>query len=121
MIHNLILPVLLCLTMAASTHAAPLTKQQAKKLTSTLRQALKDTLTDEDSAKFRNEYLSMSEIDGSTEIALCGEVNSKNQFGGYAGFQQYIVTTSDGVIRNTPAVPTATQYLWPVWCSRPIK
>lgn len=121
MIHNFILPVLLCLTMATSTHAAPLTKQQAKKLTSTLRQALKDTLTDEDSAKFRNEYLSMSEIDGSTEIALCGEVNSKNQFGGYAGFQQYIVTTSDGVIRNTPAVPTATQYLWPIWCSRPIK
>lgn len=121
MIHKSILPLLLCLAMAASSHAAPPTKQQAKKLTATLRQALKDTLTDEDSAKFRNEYLSLSDTDGSTEIALCGEVNSKNKFGGYVGYQQFIVTTGGMVIMNTQDVPTATQYLWPVWCGRPLK
>lgn len=40
-------------------------------------------LKDGNSAKFANVYVS-------TDNIVCGEVNSKNSFGGYAGYQRFI-------------------------------
>lgn len=45
---------------------------------------LLSSLKDPESAQFRNERLTASG-------ALCGEVNSKNSFGGYLGFKHYIL------------------------------
>jgi len=49
--------------------------------------AVRSKLKDGDSAKFRNVYFHR----GSDGIPMtCGEVNSKNSFGGYTGFQRFI-------------------------------
>lgn len=49
--------------------------------------AAKTILKDPESAKFRNVYFNQ----GADNIPMtCGEVNSKNSFGGYGGFQRFI-------------------------------
>jgi len=49
--------------------------------------AAKAKLKDPDSAKFRNVYFHQ----GKSGVPLtCGEVNSRNSFGGYGGFQKFI-------------------------------
>jgi hypothetical protein len=53
------------------------------------RERVKEALKDPDSAKFRTEFVGK---DG----AVCGFVNAKNSYGGYGGFERYIVT-SDAV------------------------
>lgn len=82
---------------------------------------MKDALADADSARFKDEFLSRPDIEGSDAIALCGYVNAKNLYGGYVGFKQYIVSTDGMLIYDTPTVPSATEYLWPVWCQQPLK
>lgn len=103
------------------TLAADQQKPIKKEIVATLKKRLKNVLTDEDSAKFKNEFMSRAEDPESHEIALCGQVNSKNRYGGYTGFQSYIVRSTGEVIMDTPDVPSATLYLWPVWCGNPIK
>ncbi|MEB0133776.1 hypothetical protein QN362_00355 [Actimicrobium sp. CCC2.4] len=44
---------------------------------------VKAKLKDPDSAEFRNQFIGKAG-------APCGEVNSKNSFGGFVGFQRYI-------------------------------
>jgi hypothetical protein len=48
------------------------------------REPLMASLKDSESARFRNERIAKSG-------ALCGEVNSKNSFGGYVGFKRFIL------------------------------
>jgi hypothetical protein len=54
------------------------------------KQLLLDEMTDPDSTKFRNVFLS------SNGQAVCGEYNSKNQQGGYAGFTYFFAIPSTG-------------------------
>lgn len=52
------------------------------------RDAVKARLKDPDSADFRNVgYYSGGETEGA---AVCGEVNSRNSFGGYTGFERFV-------------------------------
>ncbi|ENV09548.1 hypothetical protein F966_02206 [Acinetobacter higginsii] len=48
--------------------------------------AVKTQLVDPDSAKFQNQK------------GNCGEVNSKNKFGGYVGYSRYVFLTSDNMV-----------------------
>lgn len=50
------------------------------------RDAIRSRLRDPGSADFRNERF----YSGGAAPVVCGEVNSKNGFGGYSGFQRYI-------------------------------
>ncbi len=51
------------------------------------KQAVRSKLKDPDSADFRNVFFHR----GSDDIpVICGEVNSKNSFGGFGGFQKFI-------------------------------
>lgn len=50
------------------------------------RDAIRSRLRDPDSADFRNERF----YSGGAAPVVCGEVNSKNGFGGYSGFQRFI-------------------------------
>ena len=51
------------------------------------KQAVKARLKDPGSAKFQNVYFHR----GGMDIPVtCGEVNSKNSFGGYTGFQRFV-------------------------------
>ncbi|WP_343620876.1 hypothetical protein [Acinetobacter proteolyticus] len=48
--------------------------------------AVKTQLVDPDSAKFQNQK------------GNCGEVNSKNKFGGYVGYSRYVFLTNDNMV-----------------------
>jgi len=50
------------------------------------KEAIKGNLKDPKSAEFRNVYFSKS---GGVPMT-CGEVNSKNGFGGFVGFQKFV-------------------------------
>jgi hypothetical protein len=52
------------------------------------RSFINDQMKDPSSTQFRNEYLSSSGW-------LCGELNSKNGMGGYAGFKRFFVRSKD--------------------------
>ncbi|NKA33228.1 hypothetical protein GO300_01294 [Ralstonia solanacearum] len=64
---------------------------------------VKQHLRDPDSAEFRNTKYGP---DVGAGKALCGEVNAKNGFGGYAGFRRFVsrpdgsVTIDDGDARH---------------------
>ncbi len=45
---------------------------------------IRSQLIDPGSAQFRN-------VQGRGDAAVCGEVNSKNRFGGYVGFRRFVV------------------------------
>ena len=47
---------------------------------------VRSKLKDGDSAKFRGVFFS----DGGSVPVSCGEVNAKNSFGGYGGFQRFV-------------------------------
>jgi hypothetical protein len=53
-------------------------------------EAVAANLKDPSSAQFRNVFFHMAKIDGKDAPISCGEVNSKNSFGGYNGYQRYI-------------------------------
>ena len=52
-------------------------------------QRISDRLKDPSSAQFRNVFVSEN------GHYVCGEVNSKNGFGGYTGFKHFVVTGTD--------------------------
>lgn len=51
--------------------------------------AVRQELTDPDSAKFRNVKITETET-------ICGEVNAKNNTGGYVGFRYFYVSSLTG-------------------------
>jgi hypothetical protein len=51
------------------------------------REVVKRALREPDSAQFRNDHLYVNPRGG---FMVCGEVNSRNAFGGYTGFKRYI-------------------------------
>ncbi|WP_445773837.1 hypothetical protein [Shewanella sp.] len=59
------------------------------------KELVKQKLIDADSAKFQN--LSRV-VNSKNEDAVCGEVNSRNRMGGYAGFSNFVVLESKFVI-----------------------
>ncbi|MHA3082125.1 hypothetical protein ACX1NX_02860 [Acinetobacter sp. ANC 5383] len=71
--------------------------------------AVKQVLLDADSAKFRNQK------------GNCGEVNSKNKFGGYIGFSRYIYdpstkTASIESESSSGTSPVVMNALWKAKC-----
>lgn len=53
---------------------------------------LADTLRDTSSAKFRSVFLQKSiGKDGKEYVSVCGEVNSKNGYGGMSGFHKFML------------------------------
>ena len=62
------------------------------------RSLLLENLRDPKSAEFRNVYLRESEIEGKPSYVYCGEVNSRNGFGGFTGFEQFIASPAIAVI-----------------------
>jgi hypothetical protein len=86
--------------------ADQLTKKD-KHFISTQLTVLKRSLKDVDSAKFRDVFLSK---DPKGIIWVCGEVNSKNSYGAYAGFERFIGMTMVDGAENT----------WTMYCGNKI-
>jgi hypothetical protein len=81
------------LLLLPSAFAAPKHKAQPTPKPDPIAQArerVKEMLKDPDSAKFRTEFVGK---DG----AVCGFVNAKNSYGGYSGFERYVVS-ADSVL-----------------------
>jgi RNA polymerase subunit RPABC4/transcription elongation factor Spt4 len=75
-------------------------------------EAVKAQLRDPESAKFSN--VTVVHKPGST--AVCGEVNARNGFGGYTGYQQFMASGQMAVIR-TAATGDAFVRLWNKACA----
>lgn len=76
-------------------------------------EAIQRRLKDPDSAEFRNvEFYS----GGSVPVA-CGEVNAKNGFGGYTGFERFIASgTKLAILASDMQSPTEMQNIWVKMC-----
>ncbi len=85
----IIAAVALALSGCMMTHidmdTAQITPDQMTKLESSVRENLKDP----GSATFRD--VSATRVRSTGDIAICGEVNSKNGYGGYTGFQMFFM------------------------------
>lgn len=72
--------------------------------------AVRSKLKDPGSAQFQNQRVS-------TKGAACGEVNSKNSFGGYTGFTRYIFAGKDLTIFENDMAPGEFDVSWRQVCS----
>ncbi|QKU23068.1 hypothetical protein FOB19_12555 [Acinetobacter lwoffii] len=67
--------------------------------------ALKNFLKDPDSAQIRNQH------------GFCGEVNSKNSFGGYTGFKRFIASSAIVAIDGENMESSEFQTVWEKFCT----
>lgn len=70
------------------------------------------SLKDGGSAEFRGVYISRRE--GAPFV--CGEVNSKNSFGGYGGFQRFIYAGSLGAVLEEQVEDGGMDEVWRKFC-----
>lgn len=78
---------IVALAMAVSL---PAFAQQAQRVSeSALRKAMVDRLKDADSAKFKS-IKSKIENGSNGVLLICGEVNAKNSYGAYAGYEPFM-------------------------------
>lgn len=75
------------------------------------KEIVRATLKDPDSAQFRNVALFLNE---SGTGRVCGEVNAKNSFGGYTGFEvfYYAADTVEVVTQRTATVDGVDAETW---------
>lgn len=70
--------------------------------------AIKEMLKEPESANFRNTFTSKG--------VACGEVNSKNSFGGYGGWQGFISNGSSITILEEQVGGNEFKKLWRTYC-----
>lgn len=71
---------------------------------------IRDALKDPESARFKGDFAGK---DG----AICGYVNSKNSYGGYDGFQRYIVRSDNVLIEYDASRTWIVDTRWAEFCS----
>ena len=71
--------------------------------------AVKDRLKDAGSAEFRAQFVGKENVP-------CGEVNSKNSFGGYPGYQRYLVALNGIVVFETDMPDLEFEKVWAEMC-----
>lgn len=70
---------------------------------------VKAKLKDPDSAQFQNQFIGI-------KGAPCGEVNSKNSFGGYTGFKRYISVGDAMTVLESDMGPSEFDSSWRQIC-----
>jgi hypothetical protein len=77
-------------------------------------QTVRESLLDPQSALFRNVVaVKFHASDGTTALLFCGEVNGRNRFGGYSGYQPFM---SLGRSVYTPETSTVFEGLYEDYC-----
>lgn len=99
--------VLLCVSLSSAAPAdngaqAAIEKGQA---------AITRQLTDPESAQFR----SVTASQRGDKWIVCGEVNAKNQFGGYVGFKRFYVSDGQPGVDNDEYFPILFKALCAGW------
>ncbi|MFH4320023.1 hypothetical protein WAJ22_13935 [Acinetobacter baumannii] len=106
----LITAILSCLMLGCGKTEKEKLDEERKNLDLQVQKLVKDKLKDGETAKFRNQW------------ELCGEVNAKNSFGAYTGFQRYIVTKEKIYFENEynsdPTSIAAFNQVWSVDCKQ---
>lgn len=72
---------------------------------------VKSQLRDPNSANFKNQFIG-------NKGDVCGEVNSKNGFGGYTGFQRYAVLNGSVVIEGGNLDSSGFSSIWASYCRK---
>lgn len=75
-------------------------------------EAVASLLKDPGSAEFRNDRLGSFQ----GRALVCGEVNSKNGFGGMVGFQRYVSNGGDATVLEEMMEPSEFQKVWSASC-----
>jgi hypothetical protein len=118
---------LIAIAMAASANAAKLSKsgvkpdverQEIALTASEGKRAVVDLLRDPMSALFRNSFVSRMTLfpSGQPGMVLCGEVNSKNGYGGYVGFSRFYSFGKEHVVIESPEQLTFAEK-WHDYCT----
>lgn len=76
------------------------------------KEAIKAKLRDPDSANFRN----VTFYNGSGKPITCGEVNAKNGFGGYDGFERFIAAGDVLTVLESEMVEGGMDEVWDQFC-----
>ena len=76
------------LLMAATVHAAALTTLN-EKIIEIGKKGIQEKLKDPESARFKELTVHKGETPTEGVYYVCGEINSKNSYGGYAGFTPF--------------------------------
>lgn len=79
------------------------------KLKSVGEKYIKARLKDPESAQFQGQFIGIKGVP-------CGQVNSKNSFGGYTGFKRYIVGGVDLAIMEADMPPGEFDKSWAQFC-----
>jgi hypothetical protein len=90
-------------------------ERDLKKVTWILKgkETISSLLKDSDSAKFRHLFFS-----GKVVPIVCGEVNSKNSFGGYVGYQKFVTANqADLTVLETEMKPGEFGKVWNKFCA----
>ena len=97
----------------------PGVRKAVEQLHASLKAAFRATLRDPESARWGPSFVSMPDT-GDTPMALCGQVNAKNGYGGYTGMSAFIATTDGAIWHEEAERPAAWAAIWATWCSRPV-
>lgn len=91
--------------------------QQNREITATVtgEAGVKNTLSDPGSAQFRNEHI----VKNGDALVLCGEVNAKNQMGGYTGFVRFVAGGDAAIVSGGQLSTGDFAKLWEMSCSHP--
>lgn len=73
------------------------------------KRAVRSSLTDPNSAQFRNVYANYTE---EFDLVACGQVNSRNRLGGYTGFKRFVSNGRSAILEGRDDIAEA----WPKAC-----
>ncbi|MGH8273631.1 MAG: hypothetical protein ACRES9_05155 [Gammaproteobacteria bacterium] len=65
---------------------------------------LASDLKDPDSAKYKDVHAYQDDAGGKTAIVFCGEINAKNSFGGYNGYERFVAAPAIAVMESEMTV-----------------
>ncbi|HEU4843605.1 MAG TPA: hypothetical protein VFT05_05015 [Burkholderiaceae bacterium] len=104
------LAALVCASLAACGKSEAQRQQEsAATLTSLGEKYVKEKVLEPSSAQFRNQFIGK-------KGAPCGEVNAKDAFGAYIGFQRYISVARDLTLLAQDVAPSEFEASWAQLC-----
>ena len=104
----LIVPLLACVAGCGKT-AEQKQREEAATLTSLGEKYVKEKVLEPGSAQFRNQFIGKGG-------APCGEVNAKDAFGAYIGYQRYISVARDLTLLAQDVSPEEFEQQWRQLC-----
>lgn len=82
------------------------------------KEQMKTLLKDTDSARYENVNAYKTVLDNRTIYAFCGEVNAKNGFGAYGGYERFLATS---VLAEDESEYSDFDSVWNVMCANRIR